>query len=290
MSQFCPHCGSKYTVDKGIGTNTKELCHKYYCESCRKYFEVATGAKGAKGTWLMTVRRGSLSAVGANGWLSTPDNYIAIYRTPEGKIQINQRFTGDDKKTSYISGEVTPCFYVFKGSSHSLHISTEQSAFDSNGVDFYIDKIEMNSEIAAKARADFAMRGRMSGNTFDHLACENFELAEDRRAFLQSIIGAPTNPNAKTSTGGGCYVATAVYGSYDCPEVWTLRRFRDNTLASTWYGRAFIHTYYAISPTLVKWFGHTTWFKNLWRGKLDKMVDALQKQGVESTPYQDKNW
>lgn len=92
------------------------------------------------------------------------------------------------------------------------------------------------------------------------------------------------------NSNDGCYVATAVYGSYDCPQVWTLRRFRDNTLASTWYGRAFIRTYYAISPTLVKWFGHTAWFKNMWRGKLDKMVDTLQKQGVASTPYQDKNW
>ena len=43
---------------------------------------------------------------------------------------------------------------------------------------------------------------------------------------------------------GGCYVATAVYGSYDCPEVWTLRRYRDYSLAETWYGRAFIKLYY----------------------------------------------
>lgn len=88
----------------------------------------------------------------------------------------------------------------------------------------------------------------------------------------------------------GCYVATAVYGSYDCPQVWTLRRYRDNTLAKTWYGRAFIHTYYAISPTLVKWFGKTKWFRKLWKGKLDKMVTRLQAQGVESTPYNDKEW
>ena len=92
------------------------------------------------------------------------------------------------------------------------------------------------------------------------------------------------------SSKGGCYVATAVYGSYDCPQVWTLRRFRDNTLASTWHGRVFIRTYYAVSPILVKWFGQTEWFKNFWRDKLDKMVDTLQKQGVESTPYQDKKW
>jgi hypothetical protein len=90
--------------------------------------------------------------------------------------------------------------------------------------------------------------------------------------------------------GGGCYVATAVYGSYDCPQVWTLRRYRDYTLAETWYGRAFVHTYYAISPTLVKWFGHTEWFKNMWKGKLDRMVAELNADGVEDTPYEDRNW
>lgn len=96
--------------------------------------------------------------------------------------------------------------------------------------------------------------------------------------------------NVSSKSGGGCYVATAVYGSYDCPEVWTLRRYRDNTLAKTWYGRAFIRTYYAISPTLVKWFGNTTWFKKLWKGKLDCMVKTLQENGYDSTPYVDRKW
>ena len=69
-----------------------------------------------------------------------------------------------------------------------------------------------------------------------------------------------------------------------------MRRFRDYTLAETWFGRAFIRTYYAISPTLVKWFGDTEWFKKMWRGKLDRMVAKLQAKGVESTSYEDKNW
>ena len=88
----------------------------------------------------------------------------------------------------------------------------------------------------------------------------------------------------------GCYIATAVYGSYDCPEVWTLRRYRDDTLAQTWYGRAFIHTYYAISPTLVKWFGNTAWFKNMWKPKLDRMVNHLKDEGVSDKPYNDRYW
>ncbi|MCD8361913.1 MAG: TFIIB-type zinc finger domain-containing protein [Lachnospiraceae bacterium] len=94
--------------------------------------------------------------------------------------------------------------------------------------------------------------------------------------------------NQKSS--GGCYIATAVYGSYDCPQVWTLRRFRDYTLAGTWYGRAFIRVYYAISPTLVKWFGHTEWFKKMWKGKLDRMVERLQSEGIESSSYNDREW
>ena len=87
-----------------------------------------------------------------------------------------------------------------------------------------------------------------------------------------------------------CYVATAVYGSYDCPQVWTLRRYRDYTLAETWYGRAFIRLYYAVSPTLVKRFGHMEWSKKMWKPKLDKMVEKLNRNGVANTPYEDKNW
>ncbi len=103
---------------------------------------------------------------------------------------------------------------------------------------------------------------------------------------------APPMSNSKSSQKSpcGCYVATCVYGSYDCPEVWTLRRFRDDTLASSWYGRAFIHAYYAVSPTIVKWFGGTSRFKTFWKHRLDRLVDRLHEQGVESTPYDDRSW
>ena len=86
----------------------------------------------------------------------------------------------------------------------------------------------------------------------------------------------------------GCYVATAVYGSYDCPEVWTLRRFRDFTLDETWYGRLFISTYYAISPTFVKYFGNVKAFKSQGKKLLDKLVANLNSKGYENTPYRDK--
>ena len=93
------------------------------------------------------------------------------------------------------------------------------------------------------------------------------------------------NPNVDTSA---CYVATAVYGSYDCPEVWTLRRFRDFTLDETWYGRLFIKAYYAISPTFVKHFGNVKIFKSQGKKLLDKWVNKLNSKGYNNTPYKDK--
>ena len=114
------------------------------------------------------------------------------------------------------------------------------------------------------------------------------QIAEIQR--MQASSANTATSNNTNSSSGGCYVATAVYGSYDCPEVWTLRRYRDDVLASTWYGRAFVRTYYAVSPTLVKWFGHTEWFKDMWRDKLDYMVKSLKGKGFEDTPYDDRQW
>lgn len=90
-----------------------------------------------------------------------------------------------------------------------------------------------------------------------------------------------------SSTKKGCYVATSIYGSYDCPEVWTLRRFRDIVLEKSWCGRLFISAYYFISPYLVNRYGHSSWFKRLLRRRLDRIVASLISRGFENTPYVD---
>ena len=96
------------------------------------------------------------------------------------------------------------------------------------------------------------------------------------------------NPSHKSKKKKkGCYIATCVYGSYDCPQVWTLRRFRDEYLCNTWYGRVFITTYYFISPYLVELFGKKKWFKDMWRKHLNRIIDKLASKGIENTPYDD---
>lgn len=91
----------------------------------------------------------------------------------------------------------------------------------------------------------------------------------------------------KRRKNNGCYVATCVYGSYDCPEVWVLRRFRDNKLEQSVFGRAFISVYYTVSPFLVKCFGNKRIFKKGCKNILNSFVSKLQSKGYEDSPYND---
>lgn len=100
---------------------------------------------------------------------------------------------------------------------------------------------------------------------------------------------APDNDsNISKSSSGGCYIATCVYGSYDCPEVWVLRRYRDYHMKNTILGRWFIRMYYRYSPKVVAKYGDCQWFHNCVRPILNRIVRKLSSSGIKNTPYTDQ--
>ena len=68
---------------------------------------------------------------------------------------------------------------------------------------------------------------------------------------------------------GPCFVATAVYGDYDHPQVRKLRRFRDNTLQNFVLGRMFIKAYYRFGPALAVVPAKSVKVRNVIRAFLD---------------------
>lgn len=87
---------------------------------------------------------------------------------------------------------------------------------------------------------------------------------------------AAKSPASSTSSSG-CYVATAIYGSYDSEPVMVLRRFRDEKLQSFAAGRIFVRSYYAASPTLVRLTNRFSAIRKPVKVVLDYLVLLLRK-------------
>ena len=69
--------------------------------------------------------------------------------------------------------------------------------------------------------------------------------------FKTTDYASSSSPNA-AKTSGGCFIATACYGTDTAPDVLTLRNFRDSVLLSSKIGRAFVKIYYLLSPPIAK--------------------------------------
>lgn len=94
----------------------------------------------------------------------------------------------------------------------------------------------------------------------------------NQRSNTSTTFSQQTQPTKKE----GCYIATAVYGSCDAPEVMTLRRFRDETLKNTAFGRWFIRTYYRFSPPVAQKLKNAKRINAFVRFILDKWVERLK--------------
>jgi hypothetical protein len=78
-----------------------------------------------------------------------------------------------------------------------------------------------------------------------------------------------------------CYIATACYGDADHPDVESLRRFRDEVLLRTVWGRAFVRVYYVLSPRIAERLGrHALPAAILRRAVLEPLVRGLHTRSA----------
>ena len=82
-----------------------------------------------------------------------------------------------------------------------------------------------------------------------------------------------------SSSGGGCLIATATYGSEMATEVQQLRELRDNQLLQTESGAAFMSTfndvYYSFSPIIADYERENPYFKEAVKLAITPMISTL---------------
>lgn len=89
----------------------------------------------------------------------------------------------------------------------------------------------------------------------------------------------PQIPVRNANSSEGCYIATAVYGSYQHPNVLILRKFRDLYLKERLLGRAFIKIYYYFSPKMTCIFRGKNKINSTSKIILNKVVKFLRNKG-----------
>lgn len=76
---------------------------------------------------------------------------------------------------------------------------------------------------------------------------------------------------------GGCFIATAAYGTPLAEEIGVLRKFRDENLARYLIGRVFIASYYRLSPPIAAIIKQSNVLRAITRAALRPVVWLLEK-------------
>jgi len=106
-------------------------------------------------------------------------------------------------------------------------------------------------------------------------------ITEDTTPSLDDLQGTPFSGYGHPS--GGCFIATAAYGTPMAEEIQVLREFRDQYLLTNPLGQAFVDFYYRVSPPMAEFITEHPGLKPIVRAGLMPAV-AMSTIIVNTTP------
>ena len=74
------------------------------------------------------------------------------------------------------------------------------------------------------------------------------------RSFQKQHLGYAKGTDSSSTK---CYIATVCYGDINAIQVQQFRRFRDEVMIKSYFGKVFIRLYYFLSPSIAKLLQHT---------------------------------
>lgn len=165
-------------------------------------------------------------------------------------------------------------------------IREPQNTYDRNAIAVYSDLgqlgyIPKETAISLAESMDLDEKyqchvSQITGQTYNNLGV-NIHI-QSKPYDLDSKTTPLQMPSKNKAQPQGCYIATAVYRSYSAPEVLVLRKYRDEVLNKTRFGKFFIKSYYIFSPPIAGLLRYSYRLNVLSKYFLDKLVLKIKKK------------
>jgi len=172
------------------------------------------------------------------------------------------------EKSSYGKGETVRVFGTMTGA-QNFPVAVEVK--DASGKTILIRTVQADSQ--GRFDLSFKVPSDVATGSLQVIATANVAGQTITQTKSVSISEKPA------STGGGCLIATAAFGSELAPQVQALREVRDNIVLNTASGSAFMTAfnqfYYSFSPTVADWERENPAFKEAVRITITPMLASL---------------
>jgi len=89
---------------------------------------------------------------------------------------------------------------------------------------------------------------------------------------ITDTVDTSVTNDGNSGGGGGCFIATIVYGNSEAEEVKILKRFRDDVLLTNVIGKVVVKSYYTVGPHIAKYLSRRPHSKHLFLNILNPFV------------------
>jgi len=197
-----------------------------------------------------------------NGDYSITANFELVYPTIATQAATNITANSAILNMNYTVGNYSPVQvrFTYKESASLFWSNTDWVSKSKSGT--YAAQI---TELSSNTQYDFKSQLKYNGTMIE---------VED--STLQFTTGTPP----PWGSGGGCFIATAAYGSATAKQIDVLRDFRDDVLLKSTVGSQFVALYYRLSPPIADFIAGNEFVRTLVRELLvDPIVWAVEATG-----------